>query len=204
MAIRSFSDVGTFLQRIEVKQERVLRGLKEELQSVRRKIGELETTLAAVDTEPRMPTGKYIQDMFSEVDEAAYQAITSRIFTLMRRDPTYVTRTDLDALTCTEGDSNLTQCVDDLEKDMYHTAGSVPQALERMEHLETAQAATAIELGGYVFTDDGAVDVWLRSLNDLNINWFCVDFLILSCLMPHSKALTTMETIFGSRRQSQE
>jgi hypothetical protein len=34
-------------------------------------------------------------------------------------------------------------------------------------------------LGGYVFSDDAAVDAWLRPLNDPNINRFCVDFVSL-------------------------
>lgn len=177
--IRSFRDVGSLLRRLELKHESVTGRLREDLQAARRRITELETDLVASSKEPEALTSEEVREMMSTVDDAAFQAITGRVFTLMRTDPSYVSRADVEAIAQTAGDSNLVQRVDDLEKDVYHSAGSVPKLLERVEHLETARAATAIELGGYVFTDDSAVDAWLRSFNDPTINRFCVDFLIL-------------------------
>jgi hypothetical protein len=114
---------------LESDQEEKVRDLREELQAAKRKIKRLETDLAGISKEPEIPNADEVRELLSTVDDAAFQAITNRVFTLMRKDPSYISRADLEALARADGDSNLTQRIDDLEKEMYHTAGSVPQAL---------------------------------------------------------------------------
>jgi hypothetical protein len=77
---------------------------------------------------------------------------------------------------------DLSSTLSTINNELYHSAGVVPRLLHRVEILEASRSSTAIEMGGHVFTDEPAVDAWLRTLNDPNAYRFCADFLALFLL----------------------
>ena len=77
---------------------------------------------------------------------------------------------------------DLSTTLDSLTNELYHSAGVVPRLMLRVDVLEASRSSTSIEMGGHVFTDEAAVEAWLKSLNDPFVNRFCVDFLSLFLL----------------------
>ena len=72
--------------------------------------------------------------------------------------------------------------VDAVHLEMFNAAGSVPRLYARMDVVEASRTSTAIEMGGHVFADEMAMDGWLRTLNDPNVNRFVPDFVSLFLL----------------------
>jgi hypothetical protein len=124
------------------------------------------------------------RDQLKAVDDATFRHITDRVFRLIKADPEYITRADLNMVVSGSGDSDqaLEARVSDLERDMFNAAGSVPSLSDQVERLVLSKSATSVEMGGYVFTDEATVDAWVTPVNDPHLNRFCVDFVILFLL----------------------
>jgi hypothetical protein len=48
---------------------------------------------------------------------------------------------------------------------------------ERVENLKAARATKAVDIGGFIFTDEAATDTWTRSLSDKELHRLVPDFL---------------------------
>ena len=69
--------------------------------------------------------------------------------------------------------------MEDLEKEVLHSPGLVSQLSSRLDRIESSRLSTVIEMGGVVFQDELALDSWLRSFNDPDVNRFVPDFVSL-------------------------
>jgi hypothetical protein len=176
--ITSFRQVGRILKQMQIKHDKAENKLKLRLLAAEDKARDLQEKLD--DATFDLPTAEVLRSQIEKLDDATFRSVVDKVFELLKKDPTYIDRSDLIAATATpSSDQELVRRLEDVERDLFHSAGTVPQLLSRLEHLETSRSATAVELGGYVFSDDGAVDAWLKPLNDPNVNRFCVDFVIL-------------------------
>eukprot|EP00804_Cyclotella_cryptica_P003634 CCRYP_002218-RA/>CCRYP_002218-RA protein AED:0.69 eAED:0.69 QI:0/0/0/1/0/0.5/2/0/747 len=64
-----------------------------------------------------------------------------------------------------------------VEGEIFNDAGLVSQLNERVENLEAARATKAVDIGGFIFTDEAATDTWTRSLADKELHRLVPDFL---------------------------
>ncbi|KAL3768500.1 hypothetical protein ACHAWO_008629 [Cyclotella atomus] len=176
--ITSFRQVSKLFKQIQLKHTQAENALRIRLTAAEENARALQEQLDGSTFEPPHPDD--LRRQIENLEDAALRSVADRVLGLLKRDPSYINRSDLEALDMgSSSDQDLIRRLEDVEKDLFHSAGAVPQILSRVEHLETSRSAIAVELGGYVFSDDAAVDAWLRPLNDPNINRFCVDFVSL-------------------------
>jgi len=64
-----------------------------------------------------------------------------------------------------------------LEGEIFNDAGPLSQLTERVDNLEAARATKAVDIGGFIFTDEAATESWVRSLGDNELHRFVPDFL---------------------------
>ena len=72
--------------------------------------------------------------------------------------------------------------VSQLEAKVLFPPGAVRQLEERVEKLELSQGATAIDMGGVVFPDEEAVELWVRKLGEPDAHRFALDMFSLFLL----------------------
>ena len=66
--------------------------------------------------------------------------------------------------------------IEEMEREIDSPAGSFNQITTRVLRLEDSRTSTAILKGGYVFADESALQVWVATLNDPEINRLVPDF----------------------------
>lgn len=73
--------------------------------------------------------------------------------------------------------SDLTTRLVNVESELFNNAGMLPQLTERVENLEAARTLKAVDVGGFIFTDQATVEAWARSLGDNELYRFMPNFL---------------------------
>lgn len=91
----------------------------------------------------------------------------------------------------------MNQRLDAVEGEVFNNAGSLPQLISRVETLEAARAVTAVEVGGFIFTDEAATDAWAQTHGNKDLHRFCPDFFSYFLL-----ADPKFETIEGGLQQA--
>ncbi|KAL7484126.1 hypothetical protein ACHAW6_010879 [Cyclotella cf. meneghiniana] len=124
----------------------------------------------------------YDTNISQALDEHQLQSIVAQVARSLNLSA-YATKAELDSTTrLQEPSPALMQRLEQCEGEVFNNAGSVPRLLARVEALEAAKVATAVELGGHIFTDEAATDAWARTFMDPNLNRFCTDFVSLFLL----------------------
>lgn len=83
---------------------------------------------------------------------------------------------DLDNLKCSMGtDPGLVAKVEAAQRELNDPAGLFSTLSNRVTTLEASKSATAVDLGGYVFRDEAAVEAFSKVFNDPSIIRFVVD-----------------------------
>ena len=124
----------------------------------------------------------YDTNISQALDEHQLQSIAAQVARSLNLSA-YATKAELDSTTrLQEPSPALMQCLEQCKGEVFNNAGSVPRLLARVEALEAAKVATAVELGGHIFTDEAATDAWARTFMDPNLNRFCMDFVSLFLL----------------------
>lgn len=83
---------------------------------------------------------------------------------------------DLEELKRWKGtDPSLVAKVEAAQRELNDPAGLFASLSNRVTALEASKSATAVDLGGYVFRDEAAVEAFSRVFNDPSINRFVVD-----------------------------
>ena len=95
----------------------------------------------------------------------------------------YATKSELAALS-QDGTptADLVRRIEACEAEVLAPSGIVVSLKDRVDLLEAAKVATAIEMGGYIFADEAACDAWARAHNDPALHRFVPDFLSLFLL----------------------
>lgn len=107
------------------------------------------------------------------VDEQAYQQLLARITTAL--GTRFVSRLDFQNGAGAPSPAYMAR-LEVLEREVLNNGGSLPSLLVRVDALEAARMATAIEVAGHVFVDEAATEAWARTFADPNVHRFCVDF----------------------------
>lgn len=103
--------------------------------------------------------------------------LATQLFRVIKEDGRFALRSDIPRVP-----NDLEGTLQSWENEFYHSAGLIPRLIARVELLEASRSATSIEMGGHVFSDEGAVEAFLKPLNDPNAHRFCADFLALLLL----------------------
>jgi hypothetical protein len=110
------------------------------------------------------------------IDEQTYQELLRRVSKSL--GPRFVTRMDFQQLQ--QGGAAPSPAymarLEAVEREVLNNGGSVPTLLVRVDALEAARMATAIEVAGHVFIDEAATEAWAHTFADPNVHRFCVDF----------------------------
>jgi hypothetical protein len=95
----------------------------------------------------------------------------------------FATVADLDALRPGAAlPVDLVPCLVAIEAEMFQSAGSMATLCERVEQLEAARMVTAVEIGGFVFTDEASTEAWVATHCDPDLLRFSPDFITLFLL----------------------
>jgi hypothetical protein len=137
--------------------------LTEDLRQAKRDIRDLTTHLG-------QPSA-VAPPMQGQIDDLVYQGILRRATNDL--GATFLRRTDFQA--SVPSPVTVTR-LEALEREVLYSGGSLPGLLVRVDALEAARMATAIEVAGHVFVDEAATEAWARTFADPNVHRFCVDF----------------------------
>ncbi|KAL3770242.1 hypothetical protein ACHAWO_009556 [Cyclotella atomus] len=107
------------------------------------------------------------------IDDHTFQQLLGRLTVSM--GSTFVSRSDLQSSVHAPSPVYIAR-LEALEREVLNHGGSLPSLLVRVDALEAARSATAIEIAGHVFVDEAATEAWARTFADPNLHRFCVDF----------------------------
>lgn len=94
-----------------------------------------------------------------------------------------VSQEDLNRLKISMGtDPGLVAKVESAHRELNDPAGVFSTLANRVTALEASKSSTAVDLGGYIFRDEAAVEAFSKVFNDPSINRFVVDPIILFIL----------------------
>ena len=151
--------------------ERTFSSMAREIQRLNEELRYIKTVLSEVQEQPRF--GQVSTS--TGISTPQLEEIMTEVCAAMDRQH-YVTQADL-RKTQLSLPPDIIPRLPHVEGEMFNDAGLVSQLSERVENLEAARATKAVDIGGFIFTDEAATDTWTRSLADKELHRLVPDFL---------------------------